>query len=47
VTLEGAENLSERHRSAVGLIVSKSLQRAGSVYVVTVASATKSNVGCW
>lgn len=47
VTLEGADNLSERHRSAVGLIVSKSLQRAGSVYVepIFVANANPFETG--
>lgn len=47
VTLEGAENLSEHHRSAIGLIFSKSLQRAGSVYVepIFVANANPFETG--
>ncbi len=47
VTLEGTENLSEHHRSAIGLIFSKALRRAGSVYVepVFVANANPSDTG--
>ncbi len=47
VTLEGADNLTEHHRSAIGLIVSKSLQRAGSVYVepIFVANANPFETG--
>jgi Membrane bound beta barrel domain (DUF5777) len=47
VTLEGAENLSEHHRSAIGLIFSRSLQRAGSVYVepIFVANANPFETG--
>lgn len=47
VTLEGADNLSEHHRSAIGLIVSKSVQRAGSVYVepIVVVNANPFDVG--
>ena len=47
VTLEGADNLSEHHRSAIGLILSKSVQRAGSVYVepIFVANANPFDTG--
>jgi hypothetical protein len=47
VTLEGAENLSEHHQSAIGLIFSKSQQRAGSVYVepIFVANANPFDEG--
>jgi hypothetical protein len=47
VTLEGADNLSEHHRSAIGLVVSKSVQRAGSVYIepIVVVNANPFDVG--
>lgn len=47
VTLEGADNLSEHHHSAIGLIFSKSVQRAGSVYVepIFVANANPFDTG--
>jgi hypothetical protein len=47
LTLEGADNLSEHHRSAIGLIFSKSVQRAGSVYVepIFVANANPFDTG--
>lgn len=47
VTLEGTENLSERHRSALGLIFSKVLGRAGAVYVepIFVANANPFDTG--
>lgn len=47
VTLEGADNLSEHHRSALGLIVSKALDGAGTVYVqpIFVANANPGTVG--
>jgi hypothetical protein len=47
VTIEGDDNLSERHRSAIGAILSKSLQRAGTVYVepIFVVNANPFDVG--
>jgi hypothetical protein len=46
-TFEGAENLSEHHRGGLGLIFSKSLRRAGAVYVepIFVANASPFTTG--
>jgi hypothetical protein len=47
VTLEGAENLSEHHRSALGLIFSKAVGGAGTVHVepMFVANANPGTLG--
>lgn len=47
VTLEGADNLSEHHRSALGLILSKAMDGAGTVYVepIFVANANPGTAG--
>lgn len=47
VTLEGKENLSEHHRGALGLIFSKAIGGAGTVYVepIFVANANPTTTG--